>query len=68
MGEIDNPRGPRIAVVLNDGQWFIRRIAYVVQDDAEGEMVYHCDDHIGGPFSSWRDLANAVDAYLISVT
>ena len=59
---------PRIAIVLNNGQWFIRRIGSVHQDDTKGEMVYHCDEHLGGPFASWRDMADAVDAYLLSVT
>lgn len=60
--------GPQIAVVLKNGQWFIRRIAYTVRDDAAGEMVYHCDEHLGGPFAGWRDMANAVDAYLLKTT
>lgn len=61
-------RGPRIAIVLNDGLWYIRRIAAVHQDDVNGEMVYNCDEHIGGPFVSWRDMQNAADAYLCSIT
>jgi hypothetical protein len=61
-------RGPRIAIVLNDGQWFIRHIAYVHQDNTAGEMIYHCDEHLGGPFAAWSDMAKAVDAYLVSVT
>jgi len=65
---MDEARGPRIAIILNDGLWYIRHIAYVHQDDTEGEMVYHCDEHIGGPFSSWRQMTDAVDAYLIKVT
>lgn len=62
------PGAPQIAVVLKDGQWFIRRIACTVRDDVKGEMVYHCDENLGGPFVSWRDMADAVDAYLVSVT
>lgn len=36
-------------LLVNDesGKWFIRRVAYNVQDDNAGEMVYHCDRHIG---------------------
>lgn len=62
------PGAPQIAVVLKDGQWFIRRIAYTVQDDVKGEMVYHCDEHLGGPFAAWSDMAKAVDAYIVSMT
>lgn len=62
------PGAPQIAIVLKDGQWFIRRIAYTVRDDARGEMVYHCDKHLGGPFAGWREMADAVDAYLVSKT
>lgn len=59
---------PKIAIILYDGMWFIRRVAYTVQDDVRGEMVYHCDEHIGGPFVSWHDMQNAADAYIISCT
>ena len=62
------PGAPQIAVVLKDGQWFIRRIAYTVQDDAKGEIVYHCDQHLGGPFAAWSDMAKAVDTYIVSKT
>ncbi len=62
------PGAPQIAVVLKDGQWYIRRIAYTVQNRTKGEMVYHCDEYLGGPFASWRDMANAVDAYILKTT
>jgi len=62
------PKGPQIAIVLKDGEWFIRRIAWTHQDDTKGEMVYHCDEHLGGPFAGWREMADAVDAYLVSAT
>ena len=60
--------GPQIAIVLKDGQWFIRRIAWTHQDDTKGEMVYHCDEDLGGPFAGWREMSNAVDAYLLKTT
>jgi hypothetical protein len=43
-------QSPRLAIVLNDGRWFVRHIAAVVEDGVKGEMVYHCDEHLGGPF------------------
>jgi len=67
QNEPDSRHGaPQIAIVLKDGQWFIRRLAWIHQDDVSGEMIYHCDEHLGGPFSAWSDMAKAVDAYLVS--
>ena len=69
MNEPDSrPGAPQIAVVLKDGQWFIRRLAYTVRDDIKGEMVYHCDENLGGPYASWKSMADAVDAYIVSMT
>lgn len=59
---------PRIAVVLNEGKWFLRRIASVHQDDTRGEMVYHCDENLGGPFASLNDAAGALEAYLLQLS
>jgi hypothetical protein len=67
-GPDSRPGAPQIVIVLKDGQWFVRRLAWTHQDDVNGEMVYHCDEHLGGPFASWRDMANAVDAYIVSKT
>lgn len=59
---------PRIAIVLNEGRWFVRRIALVHQDDTRGEMVYHCDENLGGPFLSIDEAADTAEAYLQSVS
>ena len=45
-------RAPRLAIVFNEGAWFVRRVSLVHQDDTKGEMVYHCDEHWGGPFKT----------------
>lgn len=49
---------PRLLLVQDkDGQVYIRRVAYNVQvetGDCVGEMVYHCDEHVAGPFSSFE--------------
>lgn len=55
---------PRLVIVLNNGAWFIRRVACVHQDDTKGEMVYHCDENIGGPFASLNDAAGVLETYL----
>lgn len=59
-------KAPRIAVVLNEGAWFLRRIAYVVQDDVKGEMVYHCDENLGGPYTALSDAIGPLETYLRS--
>ena len=58
---------PRIAIVLNEGRWFVRRVAYVVQDDGKGEMVYHCDENLGGPLLSIDEAADTAESYLQSI-
>ena len=55
---------PRVAIVLNEGKWFVRRVAWVHQDDTNGEMIYHCDENLGGPFASLSDAAGTVETYL----
>jgi hypothetical protein len=49
----------RILIVCDGESWFVRRVAYNVENWTRGEMIYHCDKHIGGPFKS---LSGAVAA------
>lgn len=58
---------PRLAIVLNGGRWFIRRIALVHRDDANGEMVYHCDEDLGGPYEALSDAIGPLELYLTSL-
>lgn len=52
----------RILVVRDkDGQWYLRRVKYNHQDDVEGEMVYHCDKHLGGPYPNLLYAQEAVE-------
>lgn len=47
----------RIAIVrAQDGKWFVRRVAYNVEDGVNGKMIYHCDRHISGPHDALADV------------
>lgn len=64
---IVHDKTPRLAIVLNEGRWFIRRIAHVHQDDTKGEMIYHCDEHLGGPYASLSDTVGPLETYIRSL-
>lgn len=42
----------RVAITFDGTAWFLRRIASVTEDNIRGEMVYHCNKHLGGPYRS----------------
>lgn len=46
----------RVAIVLNDGKWYARRVAYVIHDLDRDEMVYRCDKSLGGPYRNLLDV------------
>lgn len=47
----------RIAIVCaEDGKWYVRRVKFNHQDDSEGMMIYHCDQHISGPHDTLSDV------------
>jgi|KBSMisStaDraftv2_1062788.scaffolds.fasta_scaffold6062593_1 hypothetical protein len=46
----------RKAITFDGKYWYVRRIAYVRQDDIHNEMVYHCDKHLGGPYKKLEDI------------
>ena len=46
---------PRFAIVFDGKAWFIRGIRTIAEH--RDEMVYYCDQHLGGPFAT---LAQAV--------
>lgn len=50
---------PRVLIVCDGEAWFIRRVTATIHDGYHDEMVYRCDQPLGGPFS---DVLQAVDA------
>lgn len=42
----------RILVVFDGEAWFVRRVAMIEHDIDRDMKVYHCDQHLGGPFPS----------------
>lgn len=51
----------RIAIVQDTrGRWFVRSVASSTEDATAGEMVYHCDKHLAGPFENLMDAARWV--------
>ena len=51
-----------------NGRAETERAANSYRAQRKGEMAYHCDEHLGGPFASWRDMAETVDAYIVEMT
>lgn len=42
------------------GSWFIRAVSFVVDRVADKEMVYHCNENLGGPFPSLGEATAAL--------
>lgn len=55
----DSTRSSRVLIAYDGEDWFVRRIALSVQDDIRGELVYHCDKHLGGPFKTAEEALKA---------
>lgn len=48
----------RVAIVSDDdGKWYVRRIRVVEHALDRDEKVYHCDKHLGGPFTTLGEAA-----------
>ena len=56
----------RIAIVLNGGSWFVRRIAWVHRNDAKRETIYHCNEDLGGPFDTVDEAVATAKSTLLS--
>lgn len=67
----------RVAIVRDlDGKWFVRRISYSVSPLATPiekaseykrntqRYVYHCDEHIGGPYDTLSVAAAKAEQYI----
>lgn len=51
------PYDARLLIVQDyEGRWFLRQVAFNRQDDIANEMVYHCDQHLGGPYESLAEV------------
>ncbi len=49
---------PRVLIVCDDtGKWFVRRVRMTEHNLDLDQMIYHCDEPLGGPYD---DLAGAV--------
>jgi hypothetical protein len=49
----------RILIVFDGESWFLRRVHAVEHDLDRDFKVYHCDEHLGGPFGSLGKAAAA---------
>lgn len=41
----------RVVLVFDGTAWFVRRLRQIEHDLSRDEKVYHCDKHLGGPFT-----------------
>jgi len=52
----------RVALVRDEqDRWFIRRVSYNRFDMDVNEMVYICDQHLGGPFESVQEAIEKLE-------
>ena len=52
----------KLIVCDRSGRWYVRRVKLNHQDDARGEMIYHCDQHLSGPHMNLLDVPEVKDA------
>lgn len=55
----------RVLMVCDGEKWFVRGVACTVEDNIRGEMVYHCDEHLGGPYSFAKAVSVVREASVI---
>ncbi len=56
---VSNMENRRVLIVGDGKEWFTRGVVSTVYNLDLDEMVYHCDEPIGGPFKS---IAHAVES------
>jgi hypothetical protein len=42
----------RFLIAYDGCAFFLRAINYVIEDQESGRLIYHCNRHLAGPFSS----------------
>lgn len=55
-------RRHKILVVFDGKAWFIRRVRSITHDLIWNQKVYRCDEHLGGPFDSFSEVAAELDS------
>jgi hypothetical protein len=43
---------PRVLFVFDGTAWFIRRLRAIEHELDTDEKLYHCDKHLGGPYTT----------------
>jgi hypothetical protein len=53
-GTIPRPTTPsaRLLIVFDGRAWFVRRVRSTVHELTRDEMVYYCDQPLGGPYDT----------------